>query len=476
MPKVIAQFPPRRRGIIFITTMWVVLILSALVLVYARAAGVEAQAAANRVSDAQAAAAEKAGEQFVLSQLDGSNGDAVKLTAIQGQQLQVGDGYFWLIRPSMDDAQHQTYDFGLIDECAKVNVNIAPPPLLAKLPFTGGDEASTVSDSIFDWRSPVRSASPDGAESDFYSSLKPPYQCKNGPLETTEELLLVKGVTPQVMYGADLNRNGVLEDGEQQEVGTPGNAQTGALNTAFNGSDASLGLWPYVTIYSKEPVLTADGKPRININTSVANLQVRNVFKGILPANKLAAVEAAITASQKGPGTERGPRQFSSTLQLFYDANLTTQEFDQISDLITTRRGKTASGLININTAPRAVIAALPGLQASDADALIAKRQAANSLDSIAWITEALPREKALAIAPLVTSRSFQYGADVVGVSGDGRSFKRVWIVVDTTTSPASIVYRRDLGMLGWPLDPAVRQSMRRGDGPGALRSGVIGL
>ena len=37
-----------------------------------------------------------------------------------------------------------------------------------------------------------------GAESDYYSNLTPPYRCKNNSFETTEQLLLVKGVTQQV--------------------------------------------------------------------------------------------------------------------------------------------------------------------------------------------------------------------------------------------------------------------------------------
>jgi general secretion pathway protein K len=37
-----------------------------------------------------------------------------------------------------------------------------------------------------------------GAESDYYMDLASPYQCKNKSLDTTEELLLVKGVTTEV--------------------------------------------------------------------------------------------------------------------------------------------------------------------------------------------------------------------------------------------------------------------------------------
>jgi general secretion pathway protein K len=37
-----------------------------------------------------------------------------------------------------------------------------------------------------------------GAESSYYSKLQVPYGCKNAPLDTTEELLLVKGITQEV--------------------------------------------------------------------------------------------------------------------------------------------------------------------------------------------------------------------------------------------------------------------------------------
>lgn len=37
-----------------------------------------------------------------------------------------------------------------------------------------------------------------GAESGYYGRLEPPYRCKNASLDTTEELLLVKGITREV--------------------------------------------------------------------------------------------------------------------------------------------------------------------------------------------------------------------------------------------------------------------------------------
>ena len=34
-------------------------------------------------------------------------------------------------------------------------------------------------------------------------SLDPPYNAKNGPLDSIEELLFVQGVTPQLLFGND---------------------------------------------------------------------------------------------------------------------------------------------------------------------------------------------------------------------------------------------------------------------------------
>ena len=41
-----------------------------------------------------------------------------------------------------------------------------------------------------------------GAESSYYQSLEKPYACRNGPIRYIEELLLIKGVTPQLLFGS----------------------------------------------------------------------------------------------------------------------------------------------------------------------------------------------------------------------------------------------------------------------------------
>jgi general secretion pathway protein K len=51
-----------------------------------------------------------------------------------------------------------------------------------------------------------------GAENIYYQSLSQPYRCKNGPLETLQELSLVKGFTPEIIkrVSPHLTVNGTL--------------------------------------------------------------------------------------------------------------------------------------------------------------------------------------------------------------------------------------------------------------------------
>jgi len=63
------------------------------------------------------------------------------------------------------------------------------------------DARDIVVDSIMDWKDPDDFYRVNGAENDYYRSLKKPYDCKNGNLDSIEELLLVRGVTPELFYG-----------------------------------------------------------------------------------------------------------------------------------------------------------------------------------------------------------------------------------------------------------------------------------
>lgn len=64
-------------------------------------------------------------------------------------------------------------------------------------------EARALVDGLVDWLDPDDDESEFGAESGYYQALTPPYGCRNGPVRDLSELLLVKGMTPRLLYGGD---------------------------------------------------------------------------------------------------------------------------------------------------------------------------------------------------------------------------------------------------------------------------------
>ncbi|MDZ4859482.1 MAG: type II secretion system minor pseudopilin GspK [Candidatus Hydrogenedentes bacterium] len=57
-------------------------------------------------------------------------------------------------------------------------------------------------DAILDWIDGDDDPRPNGAEADYYQSLTTAYPCKNAPMNSVEELLLVRGMTPELFFGA----------------------------------------------------------------------------------------------------------------------------------------------------------------------------------------------------------------------------------------------------------------------------------
>jgi len=88
-----------------------------------------------------------------------------------------------------------------IPESSKLNVNYGSADDLYRVVSTiVGDPARSreIVDAIVDWRSAAQAPTVfDG----FYSSLGPTFQARHASLEEIEELLLVRGVTPEFFYG-----------------------------------------------------------------------------------------------------------------------------------------------------------------------------------------------------------------------------------------------------------------------------------
>lgn len=106
-----------------------------------------------------------------------------------------------------------SYTVRITDESGKVDINSASDVVLKNLLVTIGlpaEEADVIVDSVMDWRDPDDLHRLNGAEDEYYLSLPTPYKAKNEHFDTLEELILVRGVTYEVLYGTD-ERQGVLD-------------------------------------------------------------------------------------------------------------------------------------------------------------------------------------------------------------------------------------------------------------------------
>lgn len=132
-----------------------------------------------------------------------------------------------------------------------------------------------VADSILDWIDEDDEPREYGCEIEYYSQLPTPYAPTNGPIQSVEQLLLVRGVTPELLFGMDQNRNGVLDSGEMNSMGTgmmsPMGTTTQSMpTTTADGEEISqpdpLGWAQYLTLHSAEKNVDRDGNPRVYLN------------------------------------------------------------------------------------------------------------------------------------------------------------------------------------------------------------------
>ena len=146
----------------------------------------------------------------MLLQDDKNNYDSLDELWSQGiTNYPVGDGN---VSIHIED-QGGKLDLNLIYNSASRSADAVNRPRLERL-FTilKLTDPEGLADCLLDWIDPDDNLEPYGAEDQYYMSLDPPYHCKNGPLDSLDELALVKGFTPEVIaairphvtvYGSD---------------------------------------------------------------------------------------------------------------------------------------------------------------------------------------------------------------------------------------------------------------------------------
>lgn len=266
----------RIRAMVLILVLAIVPVLSLVALTYSELMMVEYEAALISGRKAQARELALSGLDAVRmflsldSETQAQAGGVYDNPSIWLDRIVVDDvdprrvGRFSVIAPGLQNGVYTGLRYGVQDESVRLNLNAllvidsrfpgAGRELLMGLPGMTED----VADAILDWMDGDDEPREFGCEADYYLTLDPPYEPKNGPLESIEELLLVRGVTPQLLFGADTNRNGVLDAGDADPASI---AELQGL-----GEEAYLGWASYLTLWSMELNLRSDGSPKIFVN------------------------------------------------------------------------------------------------------------------------------------------------------------------------------------------------------------------
>jgi general secretion pathway protein K len=177
------DFPRRRNaGIALVIVLWLIALLSLLAVGQTATVRTETLVTGNQVTAAQARAAAYGGIQLGLLEL-----------------LRPSQARNWHADGSVYPAELDgvALHISLADETGKVDLNFASGPLLDALLRAAeveDDVRIPLVDAILDWRDPDDLRRADGAEREAYAAAGLDYAPRNGPMQSTEELMLVLGM------------------------------------------------------------------------------------------------------------------------------------------------------------------------------------------------------------------------------------------------------------------------------------------
>jgi general secretion pathway protein K len=193
-----------QKGIALIMVLWVLAILMTVALSFSYTTKTGILSTASYKDNIEKSLYAEAGIQRAIAEIfyrrQNLNIEGSGAWRIDGRQYEgeIGDG---------------GYKVSIFNEMGKIDINSAPETVLRNLFLNSGiseSDADTIVDSIIDWKDSDDLHRLHGAESDYYQSLPSPYKAKNAPFDTVEELLLVKGVTKELLYGNG-GKKGIIE-------------------------------------------------------------------------------------------------------------------------------------------------------------------------------------------------------------------------------------------------------------------------
>lgn len=194
-------------GVALLMVLWVLTILMVIVLSFSFMTRTETQATVSFKEGVERKFLAEAGIERGIME--------IFYRAINKNQALVLEGTeIWNIDGTPYSAQlgDGSYTVRIIDESGKLDINRVSDILLKNLLVNTGIEeqdADIIVDSVLDWRDKDDLHRLHGAEDDYYLSLSNPYEAKDDKFDTLEELLLVRGMTTEILYGTS-ERKGII--------------------------------------------------------------------------------------------------------------------------------------------------------------------------------------------------------------------------------------------------------------------------
>jgi len=320
--------PQTQRGVVLIMVLWVIAILSMIVLEFSFAMRTEIYIAKNFKEETQLYAIAEGGVQRAIAELIYKHDPTVqqkrgkKLEEIPLEQREwMTDGRTYSL-----PFDQGTCEVKITSESGKVNINVVSEETLRKIMKQLSLEegmGDIVVDSILDWRDPDDFYRVNGAENDYYKSLKEPYNCKNANLDSIEELLLIRSITSDLFYG----RKKIKKEGEEVKV-------------------EGIGLRDLVSIYSTGEQIDINSAP-LPVLRVVLGIPI-GIAQSIITAREEKGFQNQADLLQKVPELSQFIGQLSGRITFPSTLNPSTKAYYTIGSQGKSNEGEAVRGLKTI--------------------------------------------------------------------------------------------------------------------------------
>lgn len=223
------------RGVALMMVLWIMVFLTVIVTEFAFSMRTEVNITRNFKEEVQSYYLARAGIALALAEILSPEvqGDYAKEDQLVFKLKGEATGYLAegenvpTLSPQRDNISlgAGTVSYRIMDEDGKINLNSLMAgteqhrEILHDLLYKGagmqmGTERDIIVDSILDWMDKDDLHKLNGVEDDYYQGLDPGYDCKDGPFDTVDELLLVQGITKKILYGSAAEN----EESDAEEV------------------------------------------------------------------------------------------------------------------------------------------------------------------------------------------------------------------------------------------------------------------